>query len=165
MKRSKIQHERWFILGIIEGENQRGKQIIEAVKLYNPITEESRLESLNSVEKRIKKYEEIAGARIRSVLVCGNIRENVVLTESYYRRKDLPKLNGAGNVIEAGKGVITGCLEQNGQLMYQVVDAELHKKLITRTEALEEKPIGVYRNSIMRASQIRIDLIREERKQ
>ena len=166
MKKSEIQQERWFTIAIIEGQNSKGKTIVEAIKIYNPITEEYHIESMNNILKRLESGQEIVGTRIRETKRYSEKRESyvynkeAVLTIQYYRKKELAKLNGSGEVIVPGKGVVIGCMEKEGEIKFVVIDSQHNKKYLDRKEVLEGQYIGVYRGQIMRPSQMNIDLLR-----
>lgn len=167
MKKSDIQKERWFILGIIEGEDKKGRPVIEAVQIYNPVTEESKLESLNTLMQEIDAGKEIIGARIRETRRYSESREEytinreVLVKSQYFKTNELSKLNGAGDVIEPGKAVVVGCIEKKGKEKFVVVTASLKKQYLSKEEVIDGEYIGVYRKQIMRASQARLDLLRE----
>ena len=169
MKKSDIQKERWFILGVIEGEDKKGRSVIEAVKIYNPITDECSIKSLNTIMKEIDSGNEIIGAHIRETRqFCESkeeykiIRELVVKSQ-YYKTSDLSRLNGAGEVIKPGKAVVIGSIEKNGKEKFVVITASLKKQYLSKEDVIDGGYIGVHRKQIMRASQTRLDLLKNER--
>ena len=170
MKKSDIQKERWFVLGIIETENKKGKPVTEAVLIYNPISEEHQIVSMNTIINMIDADKEIIGARIRETQRYSESKEEyiinreVLIKSQYYRTKDLPKLNGQGEVITPGKGVVVGCTEKNGKVKFVVMTASLKKQYLSKEEVINGGYIGIYRKEIMRASQLRIDLLKEKEK-
>ena len=168
MKKKDIQKERWFVLGIIEAENKKGKPVTEAVLVYNPISEEHQIVSMNTIINMIDADKEIIGARIRETKRYSESKEEyiinreVLIKSQYYRTKDLPKLNGQGEIITPGKGVVVGCIEKNEQEKFMIVSASLKKQYLSREDTIAGGYVGVYRNQIMRASQLRIDLLKEK---
>lgn len=170
MKKSDIQKERWFVLGIIEAENKKGKSVTEAVLVYNPISEEHQIVSMNTIINMIDADKEIIGARIRETQRYSESKEEyiinreVLIKSQYYRTKDLPKLNGQGEIITPGKGVVVGCIEKHGKVKFVVMTASLKKQYLSKEEVINGGYIGIYRKEIMRASQLRIDLLKEKEK-
>lgn len=171
MKKKDIQKERWFILGIIESEDKKGRPVIEAVKIYNPFTEESKLESLNTLMQEIDAGKEIIGARIRETRRYNESREEhiinreVLVKSQYFKTSELARLNGAGDIIKPGKAVVVGCIDKHGKEKFIVVTASLKKQYLTKEEVIDGEYIGVYRRNIMRASQTRLDLLKEEKQE
>lgn len=169
MKKSDIQKERWFILGVIETENKKGRPIIEAVKIYNPVTEDCLLVSLSTLMKEIDAGKEIIGARIRETKHFSESREEYVINREvmvksqYFKTSDLSKLNGADEVIEPGKAVVVGCVDRHGKEKFVVVTASLKKQYLSRKEVIDGGYVGVHREQIMRASQARLDLLKNEK--
>lgn len=171
MKKRDIQKERWFILGVIEAEDKRGKLAIEAALIYNPISEEHQIVSMNTIINMIDANKEIIGARIRETrrYIASKeeyiINREALIKNQYYKTKDLPKLNGQGEIIiTPGKGVVVGCIEKHGKVKFVVMTASLKKQYLSKEEVINGGYIGVYRNQIMRASQLRIDLLKEKEK-
>ena len=66
--------------------------------------------------------------------------------------------------ITPGKGVVVGCIEKHGKIKFVVMTASLKKQYLSKEEVINGGYIGVYRNQIMRASQLRIDLLKEKEK-
>ena len=170
MKKRDIQKERWFVLGIIEAENKKGKPVTEAVLIYNPISEEHKIVSLNTIINMIDADKEIIGARIRETrrYIASKeeyiINREALIKNQYYKTKDLPKLNGQGEIITPGKGVVVGCIEKHEKIKFVVMTASLKKQYLSKEEVINGGYIGIYRNQIMRASQLRIDLLKEKEK-
>lgn len=168
MKKSDIQKERWFILGVIESEDKKGRPTIEAVQVYNPVKEESSLKSLNTLMKEIDTGKEIIGARIRETRqFCESkeeflIKRELIVKSQYFKTSELSKLNGAGEVIKPGKAVVVGCLEKKGKEKFVVITASLKKQYLSKEDVINGGYVGVYRGQIMRASQVRLDLLRED---
>ena len=169
MKKRDIQKERWFILGVIEAEDKRGKLAIEAALIYNPISEEHKIVSLNTIINMIDANKEIIGARIRETrrYIASKeeyiINREALIKNQYYKTKELPKLNGQGEIIiTPSKGVVVGCIEKHGKIKFVVMTASLKKQYLSKEEVINGGYIGVYRNQIMRASQLRIDLLKEK---
>lgn len=168
MKKRDIQKERWFVLGIIEAENKKGKPVTEAVLIYNPISEEHKIVSLNTIINMIDADKEIIGARIRETrrYIASKeeyiINREALIKNQYYKTKDLPKLNGQGEIITPGKGVVVGCIEKHEKIKFVVMTASLKKQYLSKEEVINGGYIGIYRNQIMRASQLRIDLLKEK---
>lgn len=168
MKKRDIQKERWFILGVIEAEDKKGKLAIEAALIYNPISEEHKIVSLNTIIHMIDANKEIIGARIRETrrYIASKeeyiINREALIKNQYYKTKDLPKLNGQGEIITPGKGVVVGCIEKHEQERFMIVSASLKKQYLSKEDTIAGGYIGVYRNQIMRASQLRIDLLKEK---
>lgn len=170
MKKRDIQKERWFILGVIEAEDKRGKLAVEAALIYNPISEEHKIVSLNTIINMIDANKEIIGARIRETrrYIASKeeyiINREALIKNQYYKTKDLPKLNGQGEIITPGKGVVVGCIEKHEKVKFVVMTASLKKQYLSKEEVINGGYIGIYRNQIMRASQLRIDLLKEKEK-
>lgn len=170
MKKRDIQKERWFILGLIETENKKGKQVIEAVLIYNPISEEHEIISMNTIISMIDAGKEVVGARVRETRrYNANKEQYIIIREAliksqYYKTIDLSKLNGHGEIIAPGKGVIVGCIEKHGQEKFMIVSASLKKQYLSREETIDGEYVGIYRHQIMRASQMRIDLLKKMEK-
>lgn len=168
MKKRDIQKERWFVLGIIEAENKKGKPVTEAVLVYNPISEEHQIVSMNTIINMIDADKEIIGARIRETrrYIASKeeyiINREALIKNQYYKTKDLPKLNGQGEIITPGKGVVVGCIEKNDKIKFVVMTASLKKQYLSKEEVINGGYIGIYRKEIMRASQLRIDLLKEK---
>lgn len=155
--------ERHFIIGIVYGVNGKGKEIIEAVQIYNPITKESSIESLSSIKKRILEGQEIVGARLKAIKRYSAkeegfiVSETPILNKTVYNYSKLSKLNGMGEIIEKGKDVIIGTKKDGNQLKYIVINNSLETRYLDKEEVIKEKFVGVIRDVIGKPSQIEIE--------
>ena len=157
------QKERHFIIGLVYGINEKGKEVIEAVQLYNPVTHQSKIESLNNIKKRIRDGQQIVGARIKDIKRFSEkeesfvLNEIVVLNKTVYNHTKLSKLNGKGEVLEKGKEVVVGTKKIDDQLKFIIINNSLETQYLDKEEVVKERYVGVIRDVIGKPSQIEIE--------
>lgn len=151
--------KREYIVGLIYEKNERSKDKLVAVKMFDLSTMSCRIESLNLLLSRIKKDEaEIYGVRVktevryRSNIENFKVKEYCVLTKSPYDCRKLPILNGNGEIILDGKDVVIGLDENNQSNKYMVVNSNGEIRLLSKEEVIENDYVGVNRKGITKHS-------------
>lgn len=151
-KESKIGN-RIFIIGIIYGTNDRNKKVIEALSLYDREQKKGYIQSYEKVTQRFINGEPIVGIRMKNDVRYDtryddyNINTYSVLDIMKYNYKKLPVLDGSGKVIEPGKDVIIGTKIIDGTEKFVVVNTSYKLRYLSKEEALQEKLLGVIRNT------------------
>ena len=155
--------ERHFIIGLVYEINGKGKEVLNAVQLYNPVKHESNLESIQNVKKRVEDGQEVVGIRLKAIKRYSSkegefiVNEIPVLNKTIYNYNKLSKINGKGEVIEKGKEVVVGTKKVDGQLKYMIVNNLLEIKYLDKEEVIKGSYVGVIRDVIGKPSQIEIE--------
>ena len=152
-----------FITGIIKEKNKRGNDTIAAANIYDIETKSSHVESVDSLKNRLRSSN-VAGVKIKTNSRYNvdyehfNVVETVCFDKTIYDYRKLPELNGKSEVIKEGKGVIIGCTEQNGTEVYVVVNNNDELKYLSKEEVINERPLGVIRNTVSNISKQKISI-------
>lgn len=155
--------ERHFIIGVVYGINEKGKEVLEAVQLYNPDTKQSSIESLRNIKQRVLDGQNVVGVRLKAVKRYSTkeeefvVNEVLVLNKTIYNCNKLSKLNGKGEVLEKGKEVVIGTKKIGNQLKYMIINNSLEIKCLDKEEVIKGKYVGVMRDVIGKPSQIEIE--------
>ena len=168
MKQNQIQKERLFIIALVVSEDE---DTVEAIKIYNPVKEETALISLETAKRLIEAGKEIVGLEIKTIRrFCENtnsfiLKDVLKINEHCYKINQLTKINGNEEVLLPGKKVIVGCEKINDEIKFITVDSEANKEYKTKKEILkfQDNYIGIFRGHICRPSQTRIDLLKNEK--
>ena len=155
-------NDRHFIIGVVYEVNGKGKEVLDAVQLYNPVTHKANLESLKNVKKRLDEGQEVVGIRLKVIKRYSAKEEDFIVNEipilnkTIYNHNKLSRLNGKGEVIEKGKEVVVGTKMIDGQLKYMIVNNLLEIKYLDKEEVIKGNYVGVIRDVIGKPSQIEI---------
>lgn len=150
-----------FILGIIYGVNDFNKKYIEAVNVYDVQNKIGYLQSFKRIADRYLQGEPIIGLTVKNFRrVTGpypldfEYEPKVYLDKMKYDFRKLSEIDGDGRVLKQGKDVIIGMKEIEGELKCVVIDNYYNIRYISREKAIEEKLVGVTKNSFFKESKV-----------
>ncbi|MBD5508825.1 MAG: hypothetical protein HDR05_12480 [Lachnospiraceae bacterium] len=153
---------RIFIIGILYGINDKNKEYIEALSLYDRDKKKGYIQSMNKVTQRFINGEPIVGMRVRSIIAYSYKTQNYKLVirpllSRTYDYKQLSIIDCSGKVLKQGKDVIIGMKKIGDTEKCVVINNNYEERIIDKEEAIQNRLLGVYKDTFYRPSMELID--------
>lgn len=136
-----------FVIGVIY--KSYDKKRIEAFKIYDLLTNEISIQSIETIKKRIENGERILGVHLNYRLEYKPTTDDyalvsrLVFDSGAYDIRKTDVLNGKGDVVTIGKSVIVGVQEDEHNDIFIIMNGNGEVNYITEEDAIENDLNGV----------------------
>lgn len=156
-----------FIIGLIYGINNNNKECIDAFKLFDRKMKRVYIQSFEKTAKEFMEGRKIVGLRLKEkekLHEDGNLEslKYPVLSLMNYDCRELPLLNGKGEVIKPGKEIVIGKIRTVDRTRYAILnanEADVDFRFASKEEVIQEELLGTIRDAILKPSDDFVNIV------